>query len=231
MVCAWLWVNCRLLPVLHERWRHSHAEGGSAHPARTPLPHPPATPHPHPRSTFDPLLHSTSFFHSHFTSSLSSWLCPFSLLTPLFLGTVSLYASLCLHFFLFHLLSWISWLSDLSLFFIFYPPTFLSYFGNSLLVINTYNPPSSDIFLVPEEPLPLNSQHRVLVLCPSFLCPRPPGLAGLTLMPQPLAWFPWSLLHILSVSLTYYVRHLVSPCLGLQLNFWVKKWLFLLYIL
>ena len=61
---------------------------------------------------------------------------------------------------------------------IFYPPTFLSYFGNSLLVINTYNPPSSDIFLVPEEPLPLNSQHRVLVLCPSFLCPRPPGLAG-----------------------------------------------------
>ena len=81
-------------------------------------------------------------------------------------------------------------------------------------------------------PLLLNSQHKVLVPCPSCLCPRPPELAGWTLTPQPLAWFPWSLLHILSVSLTYYVGHLVivSPCLGLQLNFWVKKWLFLLYI-
>ena len=209
----------------------AHTEGDPAHPAHAPLPHPPATPHPHPRPTSDPLLHSTSFFHSRFTSSLSSWLCPFSLLIPVFLGTVSLYPSLCLHFFLFHLLSWISWLSGLSLFFIFYPPTFLSYFANSLLLINIYNP-SSDIFLVPGEPLPLNSQHKVLVPCPSCLCPRPPGLAGWTLTPHPLAWFPWSLLHILSVSLTYYVGHLVivSPCLGLQLNFWVKKWLFLLYI-
>ena len=91
---------------------------------------------------------------------------------------------------------------------------------------------SSDIFLVPGGSLLLNSQHKVLVPCPSFVCPRPPGLAGWPLMPHPLAWFPWSPLHFLSVSLTYYVRHLVivSPCLGLQLNVWVKKWLFLLYI-
>ena len=151
---------------------------------------------------------------------------------PLFPGTVSLDTSLCLYVFLFHLLSWISWLS------IFFPlfflsHTFLSYFGNNLLGINIYYPSSIFwYFSGPWGSFLLNSQHKVLVPCPSFVCPRPPGLAGWPLMPHPLAWFPWSPLHFLSVSLTYYVRHLVivSPCLGLQLNFWVKKWLFLLYI-
>ena len=66
---------------------------------------------------------------------------PFSLLMPLIPGTVSLDTSLCLHVFLFHLLSWISWLSIFTpIFFLSY--TFLSYFGNSLLDINIYYPSS-----------------------------------------------------------------------------------------
>ena len=220
-----MWASCRLLLVMHgRRWR-SHAEGGPAHPAHAPLPH-----HPHPRPTSDPLLHSTSFFHSRFTSSLSSW--------PLFLTYASFQERyLLIHHFVFMCFFSIYSLEYLGSLFFSSASFFLILSSLTLEIVSwasifiTHHL-SSDIFLVPGGSLLLNSQHKVLVPCPSFLCPRPPGLAGWTLMPQPLAWFPWSLLHFLSVSLTYYVRHLVivSPCLGLQLNFWVKKWLFLLYI-